>query len=201
MGPGDSVSNVSDRRSSLLDATIREIATHGTRGMRVERVAKLARVSPALIYHHFGDRSSLLRAALVHIGEVSGAYTAPRSDRATGREQLLAVIAAEVQDDDSIRHTSTAWSELRNSAIFDDDLRVSFAEVVDEWVHDLADLVEQGQRDGSIDPSLDPLTVGTQLSSLAEGISGRWLCGQMDAESARALLNNTAAAILGPATT
>jgi hypothetical protein len=137
----------------------------------------------------------------VHIGEVSGAYTAPRSDRATGREQLLAVIAAEVQDDDSIRHTSTAWSELRNSAIFDDDLRVSFAEVVDEWVHDLADLVEQGQRDGSIDPSLDPLTVGTQLSSLAEGISGRWLCGQMDAESARALLNNTAAAILGPATT
>ena len=188
---------MSDRRTTLLDAAVREIATHGTRGMRVERVAKLAGVSPALIYHHFEDRSSLLQAALVHIGELADAYTAPADDDATGRARLFAVIGAEIQDDESVRHNSTAWSELRNSAIFDDNLRDAFATLTERWVHDLAALVREGQDDGTIDRALDPVTVGVQLSSLVEGISGRWLCLQLDTDAAHQLLTSSAETLLG----
>ena len=53
-----------DRRTALLDAAVGEIARRGTRGMRIEQVARAAGVSPALIYHHFGDRSTLLQHAL-----------------------------------------------------------------------------------------------------------------------------------------
>ena len=182
----------------LLDAAVREIATHGTRGMRVERVAKLAGVSPALIYHHFEDRSTLLRAALSHIGEAADVYTAPPDDGANGRERLLAVLAAEIQDDESVRDNSTAWSELRNSAIFDDDLRITFAELTERWIRDLGGFAREGQDDGSVDPSLNPAELGMQLSSLVEGISGRWLCRQLDTATARTLLTTAAAAILGP---
>jgi AcrR family transcriptional regulator len=188
---------MSDRRTTLLDAAVREIATHGTRGMRVERVAKLAGVSPALIYHHFADRSSLLQAALIHIGELADTYTAPPDDRPSGRERLLAVVSAEIQDDESVRHNSTAWSELRNSAIFDDELRDTFSTLTARWVEDLAELVREGQHDGTIDPSLDPINLGTQLSSLVEGISGRWLCQQLDTGAARQLLIAAAETLLG----
>jgi AcrR family transcriptional regulator len=190
---------MSDRRTTLLDAAVREIATHGTRGMRIERVAKLAGVSTSLIYHHFDDRTSLLQAALVHIGELANTYTAPPEDGSSGRVRLLAMISAEIQDDESVRDNSTAWSELRNSAIFDDDLRATFAELTDQWVDDLADIVREGQGDGSIDPGLDPITVGIQLSSLVEGISGRWLCRQLDTDIARRLLVTSAHVLLGAA--
>lgn len=186
-----------DRRTTLLDAAVREIAMHGTRGMRVERVAKLAGVSPALIYHHFADRSTLLQAALMHIGELADAYTAPPDDRSNGRERLLAVLSAEIQDDEAVRHNSTAWSELRNSAIFDDHLRDTFSTLTTRWVEDLAELVREGQHDGTIEPSLDPFDLGTQLSSLVEGISGRWLCQQLDTDAARRLLIAAVETLLG----
>ena len=189
---------VPDRRLTLLDAAIREIATHGTRGLRVERVAQLAGVSPALIYHHFEDRSSLLQAALLHIGELADTYTAPSNSEASGRERLLVVVMAEIQDHDEVRNNSTAWSELRNSAIFDEGLRATFAELTERWVHDLADLVREGQRDGTIVSTLDPTTVGMQLSALVEGVSGRWLCQHFNAEAARELLASSIAVIIGP---
>jgi AcrR family transcriptional regulator len=192
---------VSDRRQTLLDAAVREIATHGTRGLRVERVAKLAGVSPALIYHHFDDRSALLQAALVHIGELADAYTTPSDSEATGRERLVEVVMAEIHDDENVRNNSTAWSELRNSAIFDDDLRGIFAELTERWVDDLADLVRDGQRDGSIARALDPTAVGIQLSALVEGVSGRWLCRCIDTDAARDLLAASIATIIGPSPT
>jgi AcrR family transcriptional regulator len=185
------------RRAALLDAAVQEIAEHGTRGMRVERVAKLAGVSPALIYHHFEDRSTLLNAALAHIGDVADRYAPALDDAATGRERLLAALAAEIQDDEIVRRNSAAWSELRNSAIFDESVRETFVELADRWAHDLAELVEAGQRDGSVDRKLGAPSVGVQLSTLVEGVSGRWLCHQLDTSAARELLNSSASAILG----
>ena len=164
----------------------------------MERVAKMAGVSPALIYHHFDDRSSLLQAALLHIGELADTYTAPADSEATGRAQLLDVVFAEIQDDEQVRNNSTAWSELRNSAIFDEGLRATFADLTGQWVHDLADLVREGQRDGTIAETLDPTDIAMQLTALVEGVSGRWLCRCIDTAAARELLTSAATAIIGP---
>ncbi len=186
-----------DRRTALLDAAVREIATHGTRGLRVERVAKLAGVSAALIYHHFGDRSTLLQAALLHIGELADDYTSPTEDTAPGRQRLIDVVLAEIQDNDAVRHNSTAWSELRNSAVFDESLRHTFDDLTERWTEDLATLVRDGQRDGSIDTALDARLVGLEISVVVEGVSGRWLCGQLDTDTARNLLQSAVGRSLG----
>lgn len=185
-----------DRRTALLVAAIEEIARAGTRGMRIDEVAKRADVSPALIYHHFGDRSALLQAALEHIGEQADAYT---SDAAgAGRDRLLAVLVGEIQDDDAVRTNSAAWGELRDSAIFDETLRPTISALTDRWSNDIADLVRLGQADGSIDGALDADALGVRLSAFVEGISGRWLTGILTTDHARAHLFDTASAILGP---
>ena len=187
---------VNDRRTLLLTATVDEIARKGTRGMRVDEVAKRAGVSVALIYHHFGDRSGLLRAALLHIGDRADDYTDAGPATSTGRERLLAMLLGEVQDDEVVRVNSAAWGELRGAAIFDETLRPTLHGLTQRWIDDLADAIRVGQADGTIPHTLGPEATGRNLSALVEGISARWLTGMATTEQARAQLAEAAAALL-----
>lgn len=187
---------MSERRTALLVAAVEEIARKGTRGLRVEEVAKRAGVSPALIYHHFGDRSTLLQSALEHIGEQADVYT--QHLEGTGRETLLAILIDEIQDDESVRINSAAWGELRDTAIFDDALRPTIAALTQRWVDDIAGLVRVGQEDGSIAIALEPDEMGIRLSALVEGVSARWLTGILTTEQARGHIAAMVAALLQP---
>lgn len=190
--PASSPTN--DRRTALLGATIEEIALAGTRGMRVDEIARRAGVSTALIYHHFTNRAGLLLAALEHVGERAEAYT----DHAdgTGRDDLIAVLLDEIQDEAVVRVNSAAWSELRGSAIFDQALRSTLSALRARWADDIADLVRRGQDDGSLDRSLEPVEVGLQLPMIVEGVSASWLTGTLSTHEARAHLESIVVAIL-----
>ena len=185
---------MNDRRTALLVAAIDEIARKGTRGMRVEEVAKAAGVSPALIYHHFGDRSTLLQSALEYIGETADAYTTPAGG--TGREMIEAVLLGEIQDDTRVRTNSAAWGELRDTAIFDEALRPTITRLTQQWIDDLANLVQAGINDGSIIALHDIDATGVQLTAIVEGISSRWLTGQLTTAAARAHLVSMTHAVL-----
>ncbi len=185
---------MSARRTGLLVAAIDEIASKGTRGMRVEEVAKGAGVSPGLIYHHFGDRATLLQSALEHIGTQADAYT--HHSAKTGRDNLVTMLLAEIQDDESVRTNSAAWGELRDSAIFDLALRPTITALSQRWVDDIAEIVRTGQGDGSIDNTLEPVPVGIQLSAAVEGMSSRWLTGMLTASETRDHLTTIIDALL-----
>jgi AcrR family transcriptional regulator len=172
-----------DRRTALLAAAIEEIARCGTRGLRVEEVAKRARVSLALIYHHFGDRATLLQSALEHIGKQADTYTTRNGGSA--RDNLVAMLVAEIQNDPVVRTNSAAWGELRDSAIFDESLRPTLTRLTQQWCDDITALVRAGHDDGSIPSTADPRSLGVQLSALVEGMSSRWLTGQLTTRQAR----------------
>jgi len=172
-----------DRRTALLDAAIEQIAAKGVRGMRVGEVARSAGVSPALIYHHFGDRATLLQSALIHIGERADEYTG--SNGANARARLIAMLSDEFQDDADIRANSTAWGELRDTAIFNESLRPTIKDLTQRWIDDIAELINLGAQDGSIAPNLDGQDLGAQLTALAEGLSSRWLADMITTDQAR----------------
>lgn len=184
-----------DRRSALLDAAVGEIARSGTRGLRIEVVAKAAGVSPALIYHHFTDRSTLLQSALEHIGARADTYTEPGGG--TGRKMVLAMLLSEIQDDDDVRVNSAAWGELRDSAIFDHALRPAVKRLTQRWTSDIATSIRDGVADGSIRADCDAHELAVQLTALVEGISGRWLTGQLTTGKARGHIRSVAVALLG----
>lgn len=180
-----------ERRRLLLLATVGEIARVGTRGVRVESVAAEAGVSPALIYHHFGDRSGLLVAALEHVGDMAHGYTARPRRRGTGLDRVRAALLAEIQDNALVRTNSAAWGELRDAAIFDGTLRPTISRLTEEWSAAIADLVQEGCNDGSISAiagGLTPQSAAHALTALVEGISGRWLNGSLSTREARARL-------------
>ena len=51
-------------RQRILRAALREFATHGFAGARVDVIARAARINKRMLYHYFGDKEALFREIL-----------------------------------------------------------------------------------------------------------------------------------------
>lgn len=87
-----------DRRTALVDATIRAIRLHGaTVGM--DDIAAEAGTSKTVVYRHFRDKAGLYRAVVARIdervlGQVSAALTADASGSTDPRELIASTVDA-----------------------------------------------------------------------------------------------------------
>ncbi|MGF1430714.1 TetR/AcrR family transcriptional regulator [Kitasatospora sp. LaBMicrA B282] len=176
------------RKTSILEAAARVIARRGVRGLRVEELAAEAGVSTALIYYHFKDRTGILRQTLEFINDRAERYTTEREAGAaelTPREELERTLLLELQDTAEVRENSTAWGELRASAVFEPELREDLARATLIWVQEMADLL------GRVTPMASATALaaaGERLTALLEGLSMRWLSGGIPLDHARTLL-------------
>lgn len=177
-----------DRRTAILEGAARVIARRGVRGLRMDELATEAEVSTALIYYHFKDRAGTLRHTLEFISERAERYTSDE-DNTLGphdaRQELEQALLLEFQDAPEVRENSTAWGELRASAIFEPELRLDLARATLAWIHDVADLL------GHIRPTVPApaLTASAErLTGLLEGLSTRWLSGALPLVHARELV-------------
>ncbi|MEU7642778.1 TetR/AcrR family transcriptional regulator [Streptomyces sp. NPDC039016] len=181
---------MSDRRTAIMEAAARVIARRGVRGLRVEELAAEAGVSTALIYYHFKDRAGILRRTLEFINDRAGSYTTERGPDAAPlepRQELEQTLLLELQDDDAVRENSTAWGELRASAIFEPHLREDLARATLVWVQEIADLL------GRVRPMATAASLAIaaeRLTALVEGLSMRWLSGILPLEHARELMRD-----------
>lgn len=178
-----------ERRQAILAAAARLIARRGVRGLRVEEVAAEAGVSPPLLYYHFGSRAGLVRAALEHAGEraPSSALREPRGDL-SGREGLVRALLAELDDDPAVRDNAVVWGEVTATAIFEPELRDDVRRAADSWRGVVADAIQRGIADGSIDAHVDPGEAAELLITLIDGLCNRWLAGALSRERAQELL-------------
>ncbi|MGW0662274.1 TetR/AcrR family transcriptional regulator [Streptodolium elevatio] len=179
---------MADRRTVIMEAAARLIARRGVRGLRIEELAAEAEVSNGLIYYHFKDRAGVLRATLEFINNRAERYTRDHvaaEHLADPRRVLEQTLLLEFQDTAEVRENSTAWGELRASAMFDDLLRADLAEATKAWDQEVADLI------ADVVPSLAPsaaLAAAQRLTTLLEGLSGRWLSGGLTVDRARELI-------------
>ena len=189
---------MSERQISIMEAAIRVIARNGVRGLRVEKLAKEAGISTALIYYHFGDRAGLLRRTLDFVADRAENYSRDALDLAEDpRHELELLLSLELQDLPTVRENSTAWGELRASAVFDPDLRDFLRRSTQGWNTEIADAVRRAQRADLADAKADPHDVAEHLTTLVEGLSERWLSGSMTVDRARELLRGAIVAQLG----
>lgn len=155
----------------------------------MEELATEAGVSTALIYYHFKDRAGILRNTLEFISDRADRYTSEEEEVAAGgphdaRQELEQTLLLEFQDLPEVRENSTAWGELRASAVFEPELRGDLARATLAWIHDVADLLGQ-IRPAAPAPSLT--ASAERLTALLEGLSTRWLSGALPLAHAREL--------------
>ncbi|MER7673884.1 TetR/AcrR family transcriptional regulator [Kitasatospora sp. NPDC096128] len=189
---------MSDRRTGILEAATRVIARRGIRGLRMGELAAEAGVSTALIYYHFTDRAGTLRRTLEFISDRADHYTAdhctadhnsagrqPATRAADPRTDLEQILLRELQDTAEVRENSTAWGELRATAVFEPDLREELARSTHTWVHDVAELLARADPAGTAPAHA---AAAERLTALTEGLSVRWLSGSLSLDHARRLL-------------
>lgn len=180
---------MTDRRTAILEAAARLIARRGVRGLRVEQLAAEAGVSTALVYYHFKDRAGILRRTLEFINDRAERYTggldeadaSPSDPRKTLEQSLL----LEFQDVPAVRENSTAWGELRASAIFEPELREDLTKAGLSWVQEVAFLLACALP---MTPAPAVTASAERLTALLEGLSMRWLSGVLHLTHARELM-------------
>ncbi|MEU3744700.1 MULTISPECIES: TetR/AcrR family transcriptional regulator [Streptomyces] len=179
---------MASRSTQILEAAARVIARRGVRGLRVEELAEEAGVSTGLIYYHFKDRTGILRHTLEFINSRAERYTAAQDEAAeplSPREELDQVLILELQDTPEVRENSTAWGELRASAVFDPVLREDLARATLVWVQEVAGLLGQVEP---LAPAVGLAASAERLTALLEGLSMRWLSGGITIDHARTLM-------------
>ncbi|AUG80496.1 TetR family transcriptional regulator [Kitasatospora sp. MMS16-BH015] len=178
-----------DRRTGILRAATRVIARRGVRGLRVGELATEAGVSTSLIYYHFTDRAGILRETLEYISDRADRYTAEAAQAAgrggDPRADLEQVLLLELQDTTEVRENSTAWGELRATAVFEPELREELARNTHTWVHDIAELLGRANPTGTAPAHA---AAAERLTALVEGLSTRWHSGSLPVAHARTLL-------------
>ena len=197
--PSSRLERAARTRRAIVVATAEAVAERGVRGMRVEDVAARAGVSTSLLYYHFDDRLTLLRAALDHANAQapSGLLRVPHA----GTTEFEAVRNALLREFDTappIRHNSIVWNEISATAVFEPELREDLRRVTAEWNGWVAEAIAAGVAEGSIREGLDPADTAELLTSVVEGLSLRWLAGSLELERARALCRDAIDAILSP---
>ncbi len=159
-------------RQAIVDATVAAVAERGVRGMRVEDVAARAGVSTPLLYYHFGDRLTLIGAALdkANAQAPSGVLREPHGG-ATEYDAVRDALLREFDEDDPvIRNNSIVWNEVSASAVFEPELRDVLRRVTAEWNEWVAEAIAAGLEEGSIRAGLDPQETAALLTSLVEGL-------------------------------
>ncbi|WP_455352264.1 TetR/AcrR family transcriptional regulator [Streptomyces sp. SYSU K217416] len=180
---------MASRSTQILEAAARVIARRGVRGLRVEELAAEAGVSTALIYYHFKDRTGILRQTLEFINDRAERYTThrgPDAEPLSPREDLDQTLLLELQDTPEVRENSSAWGELRASAVFDEVLREDLARATLVWVQEVAVLLG---RVRPMAPAAALAAASERLTALLEGLSMRWLSGTLQISHARTLMS------------
>lgn len=198
--PSSRAERAARTRGAIVAAAAGAIAENGVRGMRVEDVAARAGVSTALLYYHYDDRPTLLRAALeqANARAPSGALRDHRRDDMTARAAVTDALLNEFDARPSVRNDAIVWNEVAATAVFEPELRDGLRRVTGEWNGWVADALAAGVADGSIRAGLDPAETAELLTALVEGLSQRWLAGTLEQECARALCHAALDALLSP---
>jgi AcrR family transcriptional regulator len=190
-----STSNASAHRR-ILDAASRQIGRRGVHGFRVEQVARDVGVSVPLLYYHFDNRTTLVRAALERgmaagLGGGAGAELGE-----SGRQALTRFLLATLTQDTEIRLASVLRSEALAVAVFDETLQAGVRHQTQVWCRAIDDLIRYACEDGSVESSVDRELTARQLSALVDGVRERWLAEVIDLAAARAMVEGALTMLL-----
>lgn len=181
-----------DARERILDACERTIAETGLRGFRMTAVAREAGVSIGLLSYHFGDRDGLLQAALNRVNEGTTLRASRDPHAVTPLAELESLLCSEFGEEPHVRAGSIVWNELRAAAVFAPAQAAALSSSTGSWQETVRILSAQAF------PARDASLVALVLTSLVEGLSGRWLTGQIGVDEAREAIHEAIATLASP---
>lgn len=153
-----------ERRAQIIEVTLNLVATHGVRGTTLSRIAAVVGVTHPALYTHFANRRELFLAALdVLFDRIRKVHQA--STQGNALERLREI---------SLYHTKLVASEEDGflfplfeflAASPEEGLREALGVRQRALAKELADIVREGQEQGTIRADADPEQVGWLITS------------------------------------
>lgn len=151
-----------ETRDELLDAAITVLRANGYEGARVADIAREARLTTGAIYTHFGSKAELLAAAVARHGPGAVDHLLAAGDTA---RVLDAVRAAGGRLAPEVAAAAPLLVELAAAAARDPEVGEVVRAALDDRRAAVAEVVDVAQRNGEIDPVLEPAAL-TRLALL-----------------------------------
>lgn len=187
-----------DRRPEILAATCTVIAREGIHDTYIRHVAAEAGVSRALVSYYFPTRDELLMAALEYAETRAIAEIEERTGSGPAIGRLTEMLLLEFDDSPAVRDNWLIWSELTESALYNDALKGPLEKWSKKWDEAVAQIIEGGQRDGTVSKKVRPRDSAERLTSLVDGLGTRWLLGEVTQKRAQDLVRGAVAHELSP---
>jgi AcrR family transcriptional regulator len=198
-----------ERRLEIADAALRIVGEYGVQGATMSRIAEAVGISAPALYKHFGGRTEILEAAMDLLQtRVTSWLDSSASPHAIERLRQLGT-----------RHASTITADYEGvvAPLFEfvaasprSDLKEQMGRRQRETLQKFINILEDGQRQGSVRNDIDTLVVAWSLMGLTwmenvamlegvdefitDGISARMLEGVLkDISTERGLAEETSA--------
>jgi AcrR family transcriptional regulator len=198
-----------DTIEAAIAETIRVIETEGEKAVRIADISAATGMSYGALYHHFGDRDGLIRAAqFARLRDQPRLFTGPLADAFDAIEDGQGDVTALIERIRSIariivdparqkvrlvRISVLASSETRP------DLRQAVVDLEQRIMIEVRDLVTRAQQLGLVSRQLDPLAVATFLEAVAFGVVlQEYFEQQPDAEAVAEVVFRAFASLVQP---
>jgi AcrR family transcriptional regulator len=182
-----------DRRTVILDATIRLINREGIAGLHFPEVADEAAVSRSLPRYYYRTLSDLLRATFARDEEVTRERVEWRASQIEDplerlRDAFAHAIAA---DPDGMRPTWVLWFEYLRIAARDPSERRRANARLAAWVAYDSSILRDLRREGRIMESVDIDDAEQRLLAVDNGAGALWMLGVLTPERYAAIVDAT----------
>jgi AcrR family transcriptional regulator len=159
------------RRAQILRAARTCIVALGYERVTVRDVAKTAGVSTGTIVHYFGDKDTMLEAALLDKVQDTGiAFRAALTGAQTAWERLERLVTASLPETDAVRDEWRLWLTFWGEVTRNERLRAVSERQHRRWTRFLARIIAEGSASGEF-ALVDPDITATQLAALIDGLA------------------------------
>lgn len=159
------------RRAQILQAARTCIVELGYEHATVRDVAKEAGVSTGTIVHYFGDKDTMLEAALLGKVQDTGiAFRAALTGAQSTWEKVERLVTASVPETDEVRDEWRLWLTFWGEVTRNERLRAVSEKQHRRWTRFLAHIIAEGVAFGEF-AEVDPEITATQMAALIDGLA------------------------------
>ncbi len=166
--------NTEVRQEQFAEAALDVVASHGLGGLSIARVAHRVGLVPSAVYRHFAGKDQLLDAA---IGLIRDKLLRNVTEVCQGPDDALECLRKLVmRHAQMIRQNAGIMRVVFSQEIFSGQpkRRAFIYEMVKGYLKRVADLVERGQKEGTIRKDLDPNVVAVMFLGLVQPPAILW---------------------------
>jgi AcrR family transcriptional regulator len=189
-----------DRRAEsqarLIEACIELLATRGYAKTSLVEIGKRAKVSRALVIHHFGSKEACMYAVVEHIRATMGARAARRDPAETALDQVLGLLDS-LRTQDS--HARAMFVILVESLTSSPGLLPAVAETNAVIREAISGLIKDAAADVVGGPPVDVDGLAVLIEAILRGVALQWLADpeNVDLDSTIATAQQMLRAVLG----